>query len=46
MFVPTLRNLFELNMLSGPQWLTVLGLCLAMLAFIEIQKLVARLREN
>ena len=37
MFVPTLRNLFELNMLSGPQWLTVLGLCLAMLAVIEIQ---------
>lgn len=41
-FVPFLRELFELTLLTGQQWLVVLGLCLAMLAFIEFQKLVVR----
>lgn len=45
-FVPPLRNLFELAVLTSSQWWAVIGLCFAMLAFIELQKLVRRLRHN
>lgn len=46
MFVPALRDLFDLTLLTGVQWLTVVGLCFGMLAFIELQKLIVRLRSN
>ena len=46
MFVPQLRELFDLTPLTGAQWLTVVGLCFAMLAFIELQKLIIRLRHK
>lgn len=45
-FVPTLRELFELTLLTGTQWWTVIGLCFAMLGFVELQKLIARLQHN
>ena len=45
-FVPALRNLFELTTLNGSQWLTIGILCFGMLAFIEIQKLIVRLRSR
>ncbi len=43
MFVPQLRGIFDLVPLTAGQWLTVGGLCLGMLTFVELQKLVARL---
>ncbi len=46
MFVPKLRELFDLTPLSVVQWLTVVGLCFAMLAFIEFQKLIIRFRSK
>lgn len=46
MLVPQLRNLFDLTPLTGNQWLTVVLLCITMLAFIEVQKLVIRLRRD
>lgn len=46
MIVPQLREVFDLIPLSGVQWLMVLGLCFAMLAFIELQKLMARLLKK
>lgn len=44
-FVPPLRELFELAVLTSVQWWIVIGLCFAMLAFIELQKLSRRLRH-
>ena len=41
-FVPVLRNLFDLAVLTAGQWLIVLAMCLVMLFFIELQKWVAR----
>nr|WP_243108465.1 cation-translocating P-type ATPase [Maliibacterium massiliense] len=41
--LPPLRSIFSLTMLSGVQWLIVLGLMAAMLVFIELQKRVTRL---
>ena len=46
MIIPAVRNLFGLVPLDAVQWLTILGLCLVMLGFIEIQKWIARLRHN
>lgn len=46
MFVPQLRDLFDLTPLSGAQWVTVAALCLTMLAFIELQKIVMRRRTE
>ncbi|MDI9419044.1 MAG: calcium-translocating P-type ATPase, PMCA-type [Bacillota bacterium] len=40
--VPFLRNLFDLAVLTGTQWLMVLGLCLIVLCFIEIQKWITK----
>ncbi|MGI6168389.1 MAG: cation-translocating P-type ATPase [Christensenellales bacterium] len=45
-FVPGLRNLFQLSVLSGGQWLIVLGLCLLMLGSIELIKLIERIRSK
>jgi Ca2+-transporting ATPase len=42
LFIPALRALFKLTVLSGGQWLTILGLCLVMLIVTEIQKRNAR----
>ena len=41
-FVPFLRELFDLAILTGGQWLIVLGMCLIMPLFIELQKSIAR----
>lgn len=46
MFVPQLRTVFDLVPLTQGQWLTVGALCLGMLAFVELQKLVVRLRSK
>ncbi|NMB00712.1 MAG: cation-translocating P-type ATPase [Firmicutes bacterium] len=46
MFVPQLRNVFDLTPLTGVQWLTVGALCVGMLAFVELQKLIVRLRAT
>jgi Ca2+-transporting ATPase len=46
LFIPALRALFKLTVLSGGQWLTILGLCLIMLVVTEIQKWIARLRHE
>ena len=46
MFVPQLRDLFDLTPLNEVQWLTIIGLCFSMLAFIELQKLILRLRRE
>ena len=45
MFVPQLRDVFDLVPLASHQWLTVAGLCLGMLAFVEFQKLLIRRRS-
>lgn len=46
MFVPQLRVVFDLTPLTSGQWLTVGALCIAMLVFIELQKLIVRLRAK
>lgn len=46
MFVPPLRSIFDLTILTRDQWLTVGALCIAILAFVELQKLVIRLRAR
>ena len=40
--VPPIREVFDLVMPSGIQWLIVLGLCMIMLGFVELQKLISR----
>ncbi len=45
-FIPPLRKLFDLVMLTGFEWMQVVALCLIMLLFIEAQKLVARIRDK
>lgn len=44
--VPPLRTLFGLGVIPGMQWLEILGLCVLMLLFTELQKLIARLRHE
>lgn len=44
--VAPLRNLFQLTLLTGTQWLIVLGLCVAMLLVIEVQKMIARMLDK
>ena len=44
--VPPLRGLFGLGIIPGMQWLEILGLCVLMLLFTELQKLIARLRHE
>jgi Ca2+-transporting ATPase len=44
--VPPLRALFGLGVIPGLQWLEILGLCVLMLLFTELQKLIARLRHE
>ncbi len=46
LFIPPLRVAFDLVLPGGIQWLQILGLCLIMLAFTELQKLVARIRHE
>lgn len=50
LFVPFLRDAFNLTLLSGAQWGEIGLLCLAMLIVIEVQKLIIRFthksREN
>lgn len=45
-FIPGIRTLFELGALSIVQWLIVLGLCALMLGFIELLKLIRRLKQK
>lgn len=46
MFIPGLRNLFNLTPLTGMQWLIVVALCAAMLAFVELLKLLERTEKS
>ena len=46
LFIPALRSLFKLAVLTGGQWLTIIGLCLIMLIVTEIQKWIARVRHE
>lgn len=41
-FIPPVREMFKLAMLSPMQWLTVLGLCLIMLGGIELTKVITK----
>ena len=44
--LPPLRTLFGLGVIPGLQWLEILGLCVLMLLFTELQKGIARLRQE
>lgn len=46
LFVPALRNIFELTVLSGIQWLAVISLSLLSILQVEIAKLMKRLWAN
>lgn len=43
LFIPLLRNIFQLTLLNGTQWLIVIGLSLLSIIQVEMVKLVKRL---
>lgn len=45
-FVPVIREIFGLTSLSFLNWLTIIGLCFAMLIFVELQKFLTKLRDQ
>jgi len=45
-FVPVLRTAFGLTVIPPSSWLEILGMCLLMLGFTELQKLAARRRKG
>jgi len=45
-FVPPLRTIFGLTVIPGAQWLEIIGMCVLMLLFTELQKLIARRRNE
>ena len=46
LFVPPLRVAFDLVMIPAAQWAEILGMCLIMLLFTELQKWTARRRHE
>lgn len=45
-FIPALRSIFSLVALPAAAWLEILVLCLVMLLWTELQKMLARLRKE
>ncbi len=46
LLVPALRSVFSLVPIPAASWLEILGLCVAMLIFTELQKVLARVRKE
>ncbi len=44
--ITPMRTLFDLRMLSGLQWIQVVALCLIMLLFVELQKMITRRKKS